>query len=116
MAGHFERYWEMREGGPYADQKGQDPSNKIFKCKDCGAETHPRKGWNGEPDPHLCSKNCPSRASDWKPGRVSNAFRKGMESMLFHAEKTGVYALRKLPDPFKENFDSIFPDAPGADI
>lgn len=83
--GFFDRYWEMQKGGPY-DASGKE----IYKCTDCGAETIPGEGWNGEPDPGGCDKNCPSRRSDWTPGGVSEAYRK--------------------------NFDRIFPEAPGAGV
>jgi hypothetical protein len=72
MAGHFDRYWEMHEGGPYDDRTS---ANKIFKCKDCGAETMHPEGFNGEPVSEHCHAECPSRASDWRPGRVSRRFR-----------------------------------------
>ena len=85
MAGRYERYWEMTEGGPY--DAGQ---HKIFKCKDCGAESEAGDDWNGEPDPNRCAAHCGSRATDWSPGNVSN--------------------------PYRKNFDRIFPDAPGAGV
>ncbi len=84
--GFYERYWEMQKGGPYED----GPRQQIFKCKDCGAETVPDAGWDGEPDPKGCHHDCPSQQSDWCPGRVSSRYRK--------------------------NFDKIFPTAPGAGI
>ena len=74
--GFFKRYWPMQEGGPYDSDKS---SNKIFKCTDCGSETHHRDGYNGEPDPGQCSNHCSSRASDWRPGRVSRRFTDNLE-------------------------------------
>lgn len=68
------------------DEAGQE----IYKCTDCGAETLPDEGWNGAPDPDRCGGNCSSRSSDWAPGRVS--------------------------DRYRDNFDRIFPDAPGAGV
>ena len=85
--GKYDRYWEMTEGGPY-DQEGE--KNEIFKCKDCGAETFPDEGHNGEPDPRGSHAGCKSRSEDWAPGRVSR--------------------------PYKANFDRIFPNALGARI
>ncbi|MBU2548874.1 MAG: hypothetical protein KKB20_10710 [Proteobacteria bacterium] len=84
MPGKFERYWEMRGGGPY------DPGEEMFKCMDCGAESFPEDGWNGEPDPDRCAGHCSSRSSDWSPGRVS--------------------------DKYRNNHERIFPSAPGAGI
>lgn len=85
MPGKFERYWEMTEGGPY--DAGE---HEIFKCKDCGAESEAGTNFNGEPDPSRCKAHCRSRAEDWRPGAVSNVYRR--------------------------NFDRIFPDAPGARV
>jgi len=82
--GFYDRFWEMGKGGPY------ETDAHIFKCTDCGAETHHPDGWNGEPDPSACHSGCPSRSSDWKNGKTSPQYRK--------------------------NFDRIFPNAPGADI
>lgn len=84
MAGRFDKFWELTEGGPY------EPGNEIFKCTECGAETHHPAGWNGEPDPHLCRPGCSCKESDYAPGRLNSAY--------------------------KRNFDRIFPNAPGAGI
>lgn len=64
----------------------------VFKCTGCGAVTDHPHGHNGEPDPSRCSAGCSSRAmvEDWKPGGVSRVYR--------------------------HNFDSIFPNAPGAGV
>ena len=83
--GKYERYWEMTEGGPYDAGEHQ-----IFKCKDCGGETHPVDGWNGEPNPHNCRPGCRCHDEDWLTGRVSGRYR--------------------------ENFDRIFPGAPGSGV
>ncbi len=82
--GKFDRYWEMRLGGPKS--KGRE----IFKCTDCGAETKPGNGYNGEPDPGHCHQGCKSRETDWLPGNGSTSY--------------------------KQNFSAIFPDSPGAGI
>jgi len=82
VAGSYGKFWEMRGGGPY------DEGQEMFKCVDCGAETHPVDGWDGAPDPCHCAGHCSSRSSDWSPGGVSRLYR--------------------------ENFDRIFPGAPGA--
>jgi len=86
VRGKKDQFWEMRSGGPY-DQPGE--SREIFKCTGCGAETYAEKGWNGEPTKHHCSGNCPFCNSDWKIG------------------SGGAY---------RNNFDSIFPNAPGAGL
>jgi hypothetical protein len=82
MPGRYDDFWEMREGGPY------DDGEEVFKCKHCGAVTHPPAGWNGEPDLTQCTPECQSHHGDWRPGEVSETYRK--------------------------RFDAIFPDAPGA--
>ncbi len=82
--GKFDRYWEMTSGGPY------DKGEEMFKCTDCGAETFPDEGFNGEPSPGNCAKECRSRGEDWKPGNVSRRF--------------------------KANLARMFPNSPGADI
>ena len=84
MACKNDRYWEMRQGGPY------DKGRQIFKCVDCGAETAPENGFNGEPDPGRCHHDCRMHHGDWEPGRVSRQY--------------------------KVNFDRIFPDAPWAGL
>lgn len=117
--GFFDRYWEMREGGPY-DKPGE--SNEIFKCKDCGAETHHHEGFNGEPETGHCAESCSSRESDWRPGRVSTQYVKHLEQVLWEDETR--YANKNkdmLPASaaqkrFVSNFDSIFPDAPGMGV
>lgn len=81
-------YWEMRKGGPDDAKKGG--GREIFKCTCCGAETEPEKGWDGEPDAGRCASWCRNKDGDWRPGRVSDAYRR--------------------------NFDRIFPGAPGAGI
>ena len=84
--GKKDQFWEMRTGGPY----DKTDAAEIFKCTGCGAETAPAQGWNGEPDRHKCAPGCPCQAGDWKAGGVSSAFRR--------------------------NFDTIFPNAPGAGL
>ena len=84
-------FWEMRVGGPYDDQPGQDSSREIFKCTGCGAETLPDQGHNGEPDKHRCRPGCPCQGSDWSHGRGNKM-------------------------NFRRNFDRVFPTAPGAGL
>jgi len=83
------QFWEMRQGGPYSGDDGI--AKEIYKCTGCGAETSPANGWNGAPDKHKCSPNCPCKQSDWKPG--------------------GGYSRQG-----RKNFDRIFPNAPGAGL
>jgi len=85
MAGKFDRYWPMSEGGPY--DKGK---HKIFKCKDCGAESEAGEDWNGEPDPNACADHCKSRDSDWKPGNVSNNYKREFERIFPDALDAGI--------------------------
>ncbi len=67
-----------------------DKGTEVFKCTDCGAVTYSKDGFNGEPDPSNCHAGCKSREGDWRPGSVSSLY--------------------------KENFDRIFPNAPGKDL
>lgn len=71
------------------DGKGR-PGREVFRCTDCGAVTRSEKGHDGEPDVHRCGPGCAVHGSDWKPG-----------------ERDGGY---------RENFDRIFPRAPGAGL
>lgn len=84
VKGKQERFWPMREGGPY------DEGQQIFKCTGCGAETHPEQGWNGEPDRHLCHPGCPCRGSDWKTGGVSGAYRRNFDRIFPNAPGAGL--------------------------
>jgi len=83
--GKTERFWPLREGGPY-DKPGE--SREMYKCIGCGAETYPEKGWNGEPDKHQCKPGCTCQ-SDLIQGNSRQ---------------------------FRQNFDRIFPNAPGAGL
>ena len=118
MPGFYERYHEMQEGGPYDTE---DTSNKIFKCTDCGAETFARDGWDGEPEPGHCHAHCKSRATDWKPGRVSSLYKHNIDGVRMNTiapvdtgkdEDPKVVAIRN----YKENLATVFPNAPGAGI
>lgn len=84
MAGKYDRYWEMREGGPHG------PSREVFKCTDCGAVTYPENGHNGRPDPHRCHKSCKSRQSDWNPGFVTDKYRRNFENIFPDAPGSGL--------------------------
>lgn len=86
VKGKKDQFWEMRRGGPH-DEPGE--TEQIFKCVGCGAETAPPKGWSGEPAKHHCRPGCRCGQSDLKVG----------------ASRT-----------FRNNFDRIFPDAPGAGL
>lgn len=117
--GHYDRYWEMEQGGPYDEPSEKE---KIFKCTDCGAETHHPKGFDGEPDATACHPGCRSHASDWRPGRVSSVYLNNIETVRF--DKETPYADKGKGDDeqvkairaFKHNFDAIFPAAPGAGL
>lgn len=84
--GKYDRYWEMREGGPYDGEGGQE----VFKCTGCGATTRPGEGFDGEPNPHRCHHDCRMDHGDWVNGKMTRGFR--------------------------DNFDRIFPGAPGAGV
>ena len=80
----YDRYWEMRQGGPH------DKGTEVFKCTDCGGETHPVMGHDGEPNPINCAKHCKSRETNKTP--VSKK------------------------ELFNSNFDRTFPNAPGVGV
>ena len=84
--GFYDRYWEMQRGGPYEDGDRE----AIYKCTDCGAEHEPAAGWDGEPDPVACHPGCPSKTSDWRPGRVSSAYRRNMDRIFPRAPGAGL--------------------------
>jgi len=65
-------------------------SEQMWKCTKCGSEHFHNKGWSGEPDSHKCSHDCQMDDGDWRNGLLSPTFR--------------------------QNFDHIFPDAPGAGV
>ena len=83
----YDRFWEMREGGPYDGDGGR----QVYKCVGCGAVSRPdpEQGWNGAPDAHVCGPGCPCAGSD-----------------------LGVIATSS----YRKNYDRIFPRAPGAGI
>lgn len=66
-----------------------DKKQEIFKCTECGAETKNMEGWNGSPDTHKCHPGCRHDFGDW-----------------FHRQS----------DRYRDNFDRIFPDSPGAGL
>lgn len=76
MAGKYDRYWEMRQGGPY------DEGREVFKCTDCGAVTPAAKGHNNAPDPTRCSDKCKESHGDWKPGSVSARYKQNLAAMF----------------------------------
>lgn len=88
MKGRFGGYWPMQQGGP--QDKDTDSAEQIFKCTDCGAETHPADGWNGAPNPGHCKSGCKNKETDRHVGRFG-------------------------PN-YKKNFDQIFPNSPGAGV
>jgi len=82
--GKFGHFLEMRQGGPH-----QKDRKKIFKCAECGGETHHEKGWDGEPDIGHCAAGCSSH-SDWKPGDVSKQYRHNYDQIRWNSSKAGV--------------------------
>ena len=91
----------MREGGP----KEKNPDH-VFKCKDCGAVTRPRNGWNGEPDPHRCGPGCRCNHGDWSPGGVSGSYRENYDRILW--DGSSPERPRTHRDDYRENYDRIF--------
>jgi hypothetical protein len=84
VKGIKERFWPMREGGPYG------PESQIFKCTGCGAETAPEAGWNGEPSRHNCRPGCPCQAGDWKIGAAGGDFRRNFDRIFPNAPGAGL--------------------------
>jgi hypothetical protein len=66
-----------------------EEKKQIYKCVGCGAETWAKDGWNGEPDVHRCHPGCQCDLGDWKHRQSGN---------------------------YRDNFDRIFPDSPGAGL
>ena len=85
VRGKKERYWELREGGPY---DGPGESREIFKCVDCGAETAPAGGWNGAPNPHKCHPGC--RDNHEKIVGASLLFKRNFDRIFPNAPGTGI--------------------------
>lgn len=86
VKGKQDRWWPMKEGGPY----DKETALEVYKCVDCGAVSRPDEGWNGSPNAHVHGPNCACAGSDWKIGGVTRIFRR--------------------------EFDRIFPNAPGAGL
>ncbi|MBI5843744.1 MAG: hypothetical protein HZB23_03640 [Deltaproteobacteria bacterium] len=74
----YENVWAMRRPN----------GAEFYKCTECGGETHPANGHNGEPDAHQCRNGCQCNSCRVKAGSVS----------------------------FRANFDAIFPNSPGAGL
>ena len=73
--GKFDKFMELKEDG------GQFGDEEMFKCEECGAQTYPDKGWDGEPDLNNCKKGC-STKNDWFPGRVSLAYKRNFDRIF----------------------------------
>jgi hypothetical protein len=84
--GQFDNFIALQQGGCNQDA----PTQEIFKCKDCGAETMPAAGWNGEPAVGHCHKDCPSHNKDWLPGRRNQAYRDGIDRIWPNAPGAGL--------------------------
>jgi hypothetical protein len=79
-----DRFWEMREGGPYDAVGGRE----VFKCIGCGAVSRPKKGWNGEPG-HVCAPGCPCAGGDLNVV-ASAGFRKNFDRIFPNAPGAGI--------------------------
>lgn len=84
MANFYDRYWEMRQGGPY------DEGDEIFKCIDCGGETEPAQGHSGAPDPTNCLSHCSSKSEGWRPGKNGPLYKKNFDSIFPDAPGSGI--------------------------
>jgi len=82
--GRYSKIWPMYQGTKHTAKR------EIYKCSECGGETHPPAGHNGAPSLHNCRPGCPCRSRDWRPGNKQASFN--------------------------DNFDRIFPEAPGAGL
>jgi len=54
--GRYKNLWPMRQPGFLNRER------EIFKCTECGAETAPAAGHDGEPDVHRCRPGCRCRS------------------------------------------------------
>lgn len=76
--GRYDGYWELNQkAGP-----GEARAEQIYKCTDCGAESHPDAGFNGAPDPGHCRDGCRNIPGDWRPGGVSDAYRRNYDRIF----------------------------------
>ena len=66
--GKYSKIWPMYQGTKSTAKR------EIYKCTECGGETHPEKGHNGAPDLHNCHPGCPCRNSSWKPGNKQRSY------------------------------------------
>ena len=70
--GKYDQFIELRSGGPYGEAEYED---EIFKCAKCDAETYPEKGFDGEPDRHVCTHDCRMDHSDVLVGNSARYVR-----------------------------------------
>lgn len=70
-----------------AGPEDERPS-EIYKCTGCGAETEPGEGWNGSPERGNCRHDCANRAPDYRPGRVTDAYRHGYDQIVWGSPRT----------------------------
>lgn len=82
----YDGYWEMNEGGPYDNSES---ANDIFKCTDCGAETHPAAGFNGAPNPALCKRGCKNREFQGKSRSGNPRYRQNFDLIFPEAKSAG---------------------------
>ena len=73
--GKFEKFMELKEEG------GQFGDEEVFKCEECGGQTYPDKGWDGEPDPGSCKRGCSSRHMDFKIRVTNNRYRENFDKV-----------------------------------
>lgn len=69
VMGKYDKFWEMREGGPYEE------GEQAFKCTRCGAVSYHPEGWDGEPNCDACSPQCRDGIGDWAPGKINDRYR-----------------------------------------
>jgi len=93
MGGRFGKYWEMTTGGPYRDDPLFSP-REVFKCTGCGAETMPERGFNGEPNRHICGPDCKMEHSDLRIG-ASEAFIANYQQIDWNKGKQTSFARMK---------------------
>ena len=82
--GNYSKIWPMLQGTKNTAKR------EIYKCTQCGGESHPERGHNGAPSLHNCKPGCPCRQK--AEAQVGNKAQ------------------------FNATFDQIFPNAPGAGI
>lgn len=103
--GRYKNLWEMRQPGLHGERQ-------IFKCTECGAETHSPAGWNGAPDRHKCRPDCRcnQKLTIVRPADFGKNFDRIRFGTLAAEVPVGPGAnpVAEARRAYRENFDRIF--------